>query len=68
MEIQQQNNNIYMVVWAVLLLFIAWPLAWFIAPIWVVLLPFEAAVPPGAFCAGNVRSLACKCRIAFIFV
>jgi hypothetical protein len=51
----QTNNVVYMIVWAILLIIVAWPLAWFIAPIWVFLLPFEALIPPGSFRNGVDR-------------
>lgn len=41
----QKNNFVYMIIWLVLLILVAWPLAWFIAPIWVFLLAFEAVIP-----------------------
>jgi hypothetical protein len=48
----QKNNVVYMVIWIVLLILVAWPLAWFIAPIWVFLLAFEALIPQGTLIAG----------------
>jgi hypothetical protein len=38
---------LYSVVWALVLLCIGWPLAWFIAPVWIFLLPFESILQPG---------------------
>jgi len=44
---QQTGRGVYMVAWTILLICLSWPLAWFVAPIWVFLLPFEIVVPPG---------------------
>jgi len=48
MELQQQQSKlVYMVIWTILLVLVAWPLAFFVASIWVFLLPFEALIPVG---------------------
>jgi hypothetical protein len=49
-DIEPQDKNqkiVYSVVWALVLLCIAWPLAWFITPVWIFLLPFESILQPG---------------------
>jgi hypothetical protein len=33
-------------IWLFVTVFIAWPLAWFAAPVWVFLLPLEAVLEP----------------------
>lgn len=58
--VQEQKSSVYMVVWIILLVVIAWPLAWFVAPIWIILLPFEAVLAPGTF---RVKQAASKLAI-----
>jgi len=36
------GNICYSLVWLILLVFLAWPIAMLISPIWIILLPFEA--------------------------
>lgn len=38
------NTVLYTIAWALLLVFLAWPLAWFCVSCWIFLLPFEGLV------------------------
>lgn len=42
-----KQRAVYTVFWIVLLILVAWPLAWLLAPAWIVLLALEAVFPPG---------------------
>jgi len=33
------------VIWLVLLICLAWPMSWFLAPVYIFLMPFEALIP-----------------------
>ncbi|KAI2500098.1 hypothetical protein MHU86_14365 [Fragilaria crotonensis] len=39
------NSPLYAVVWILLLIFIAWPVAGFLAGIWILIQPFESLAP-----------------------
>lgn len=45
------GNICYSLVWLILLIFVAWPIACFVAPIWIFLMPFEAFLP----CIGDIN-------------
>ena len=50
-----RERYVYRIFWVLLLVLIAWPLAWFLAPIWIVLMPLEALFPPGE--CGTVQTM-----------
>lgn len=33
------------VIWLILLICLAWPMSWFLAPVYIFLMPFEALIP-----------------------
>ncbi|KAI2500097.1 hypothetical protein MHU86_14364 [Fragilaria crotonensis] len=39
------SNPLYAIIWLVLLVFIAWPIAGLLAFVWIILQPFEAVAP-----------------------
>lgn len=43
----KENRVVYSVIWILLLFLVVWPLGWFLAPIWIVLLAGEAFIPQG---------------------
>jgi hypothetical protein len=45
--LKEDQKLLYSIVWALVLICIGWPLAWFVAPVWIFLLPFEAILQPG---------------------
>lgn len=46
---ETREKTVHVVLWVILLFLVAWPLAWLVAPIWIVLLPFEAVFYPSEY-------------------
>ena len=44
---ETKERTVYTVIWVILLILVAWPLAWLLAPVWIVLLALEAVFSPG---------------------
>ncbi|KAG7346237.1 hypothetical protein IV203_005305 [Nitzschia inconspicua] len=36
------GNIVYSLIWMALLVFVVWPIAWFLSAVWIILQPFEA--------------------------
>jgi hypothetical protein len=51
------SNIIYMIIWFLLLLFIAWPISWFCAWWWCVLIAFESLFPFIKDCADFLEKI-----------
>jgi hypothetical protein len=47
--LKDNQKLLYSIVWTLVLICIGWPLAWFITPVWIFLLPFEAILQPGTY-------------------
>eukprot|EP00536_Pseudo-nitzschia_multiseries_P002917 jgi/Psemu1/301664/fgenesh1_kg.41_\ len=39
------NNFFFSIIWLIVLIFLAWPIAWACAWFWILLQPFEAIIP-----------------------
>jgi hypothetical protein len=51
------KNLLYSIIWLLLLFFIAWPISWFCAWFWVILIAFEGLFPVIKDCADFLEKI-----------